>query len=177
MPDEIWKPLPIKPFDARYSVSNFGRVRLDVPSKYASTRPASSFVRPHPNRGYLQVSLRAEGLLKSLLVHQLVAAAFLDPKPFPEAIVRHEDDNRFNNWAGNLIWGTHKDNAADRFRNGRTPLGESHHNSKLTENGVQEIRRLYASRRFTQQEIADQFGIDQTTVSDIVRRRLWRQVA
>lgn len=43
-------------------------------------------------------------------VHQLVCEAFHGPKPFPEAVVIHLDENAHNNRPGNLKWGTQKEN-------------------------------------------------------------------
>lgn len=47
---------------------------------------------------------------KSYKVHQLVCEAFNGPKPFPTAVVCHEDENFRNNASDNLKWGTQKDN-------------------------------------------------------------------
>ncbi len=51
--------------------------------------------------------------------------------------------------------------------------GAGHCRAKLTEADVLEIRRLYAEKLFTQTQIGDKFSIDQTTVSDICRRKVW----
>ena len=58
-----------------------------------------------------------------------------------------------------------------------TPLrrvrGESHHNAKLTQAEADEIRARYRSGRVSQQAIADEYGIAQRTVSQIVRDLAW----
>ena len=43
-------------------------------------------------------------------VHQLVCEAFHGPKPFPEAVVIHLDEDAHNNRPENLKWGTQKEN-------------------------------------------------------------------
>lgn len=43
-------------------------------------------------------------------VHQLVCEAFHGPKPFPEAVVIHLDEDALNNRPENLKWGTQKEN-------------------------------------------------------------------
>lgn len=43
-------------------------------------------------------------------VAQLVCEAFQGSKPFPEAVCMHMDENSANNRAGNLQWGTQKEN-------------------------------------------------------------------
>jgi hypothetical protein len=54
--------------------------------------------------------------------------------------------------------------------------GEGHRSAKLTEEQVLEIRRRYAKGGVRQVDLAAEFGIDQTHVSDIVRRNVWRHV-
>jgi hypothetical protein len=87
--------------------------------------------------------------------------------------------------------GTHKDNAVDRERKGRGayktwgPLpprlklprarGERSGVSKLTEEKVREIRRLYASG-LSQEAIAIQVGMCQKAISNVVRRKTWAHV-
>lgn len=55
----------------------------------------------------------------------------------------------------------------------RGARGESHAHSKLTTEIVVEIRRRYAEGKVSQHELADEYGIRQSTVSDIIRRRKW----
>ena len=54
---------------------------------------------------------------KKCLVHRLVANAFLNnAQNYP--VVRHLDDNPWNNDYRNLAWGTQKENVEDMIRNG-----------------------------------------------------------
>ena len=73
----------------------------------------------HNNYGHLYVQLRdCYGRKRKMLVHRLVAMAFLDnPNNLP--IVRHMDDDPTNNDAYNLAWGTAKDNVQDCIDHGR----------------------------------------------------------
>jgi len=48
--------------------------------------------------------------------------------------------------------------------------------AKVTESDVLEIRRILKEGSMTQTEIASRFGIHQTTVSDIGRRKVWRHI-
>lgn len=43
-------------------------------------------------------------------IHQLICEAFNGPKPAPDAVVMHIDENAANNRASNLQWGTQKEN-------------------------------------------------------------------
>lgn len=53
---------------------------------------------------------------KTWAVHILVALAFELVKKPGDYLLRHYDGNYKNNCVTNLIWGTDKDNAADRKR-------------------------------------------------------------
>ena len=48
----------------------------------------------------------------------MVLEAFIGPPPFPGALGLHWDDDKLNNYVGNLRWGTYKDNIQDALRNG-----------------------------------------------------------
>jgi len=55
------------------------------------------------------------------------------------------------------------------------PRGEKNKNSRATEEAVRQIRALYADG-FSQDRIAERFGLAQNTVSAIVRRVTWAHV-
>lgn len=76
--------------------------------------------------GYPRVRLTINGIRKSFLVHKLVAAKYLPERPSNQHEIRHLDDNKKNNNYLNLAWGTRKDNAADRSKNGHTSKGILH---------------------------------------------------
>ena len=46
----------------------------------------------------------------NIKIHQAVCEAFHGPKPFPEAVVIHLDEDGHNNRPENLKWGTQKEN-------------------------------------------------------------------
>jgi len=71
-----------------------------------------------------------------------------------------------------LFIGTPKQNSQDAVRKKRIAHGERQGASKLTENQVRAIRKDPR----TQQEIADEYGIDRTNVSQIKLRKSWKHV-
>ncbi len=88
---------------------------------------------------------------------------------------------------GHLWIGTNADNSLDmalkgRSRKGRkTPrdlvvVGERHPQSKVTADQVREIRRRYAAGGISQRLLGLEYGITQMTVTEIVRRKIWRHV-
>ncbi|MCZ2077896.1 MAG: HNH endonuclease [Bryobacterales bacterium] len=54
--------------------------------------------------------------------------------------------------------------------------GEAVPTSVLTDDDVREIRRLYAADRWTQQRLADHFGVKRGTISQIIRGNHWRHL-
>lgn len=57
-----------------------------------------------------------------------------------------------------------------------TSLGERNGRAKLTEQDVRQIRELSAVQRVSYTKLARQFGVDKTSISDIIRRRSWSHV-
>ena len=74
-----------------------------------------------------------------------------------------------------LFPGNDKDNMLDAVVKGRIG-GEAHPGSKLTEDEVREIRRLYAQGNIMQSELARRYSMDITSINGIVRGRTWRHV-
>jgi DNA-binding MarR family transcriptional regulator len=58
----------------------------------------------------------------------------------------------------------------------RRAKGEDNSHSKLTRDQVRRIRQLYSTGRYTQKELASQFGISSSTISQIVRRVIWKHI-
>ena len=95
---EMWK--PIKGFDGYY-VSSFGRVYSDNKKGVLSAHT--------DNCGYWHISLYKNKKRYTKLLHRFVAEAFVEnPNGYME--VNHKDENKNNNYAGNLEWCTRKYN-------------------------------------------------------------------
>ena len=76
------------------------------------------------------------------------------------------------------LWlGEHEDNMGDMKRKGRAKgfRGEANKSAKITAEDVLAIRELYSAGE-SQPKIGSKYGLDQTTVSDIVLRKTWAHV-
>lgn len=107
--------------------------------------------------------------------------------PVPDGLqVLHRCDRTACCNPAHLFLGDNSANVADRVAKGRTqrhgrggkPMsGEANAFAKLTEVDVRQMRVMYDAGEATQVQLAARFGVYQTTVSGIVRRRTWRHVA
>ena len=172
---ETWKPVTFAPYGEKYVVSNLGRVKPIVKSKYSSAK--GELLKPGIGaRGYGFVTLYSGGQSRQLAVHRLVALAFIGDPPEGRNIVCHLDDDKLNNVADNLIWGDNYDNMRHMIDHRRSLVGSKNPRALLDDVKVRTIRRLYAEGGVTQTSLALQFGIDQTIVSRVVLRQSWQHV-
>ena len=100
------------------------------------------------------------GIRSGILHHRMVAGV----KRGDGSVVRHTCDNPPCINLSHLVVGTQKENLADMTDKGRRTRGESHHNAKLSDVKIDAIKRLYATRGFSQQCLADAFGVSQQSV-------------
>lgn len=90
-----------------------------------------------------------------------------------EGWVLHHCDNKPCVNPDHLYLGDASDNAQDRFERGLVSHeGENHPASQLTQEDVDEIRERVENGE-SQYEIADEFGISQPTVSQLVIGLIW----
>lgn len=104
---EQWK--KIEGFE-NYSVSTYGRVRND--------KTDTIYIGRANKRGYFVITLCCNNGKKNIMVHRLVADAFI-PNPNNYPCVNHIDENKSNNSASNLEWCTYKYNCNYGTRNAR----------------------------------------------------------
>lgn len=163
MLEEQWRAVP--GYEGRYEVSSLGRVRsLDRICEGKDGRSElhkGKVLKPCPKvNGYLEVSLRDGKSRKHRLIHHLVAAAFLGPRP-DRLDVRHADGNRKNNAVENLSYGTRSENLRDCYR-----YGGRKGNGKLFADDVVDIKRRLEKGE-SPVNLAEEYGVNSAAIYHI----------
>ena len=153
---EYWQDIEGFP---NYRVSNLGNVW---------SKKNNIILKPHKtNRGYLTVGFWLNGKKKRLSIHRLVAQAFLsNPCNLPE--VNHINGCKTDNNLNNLEWASGTNNVLHAYR---TKLRKT----KLSAIQVAEIKNSI-EQGLTQREIASKFSVSHSTIGEINREEIWRQV-
>lgn len=115
-PIEQWRTIP--GVDPAYQVSDLGNVR----SFKVYGAPAPRLLKQADKDGYRVVQLSRE----RFLVHRLVLAAFVGPRPHG-MLTRHLNGKRDDNRLVNLAYGTASENMADRLEHGNDPQANRTH--------------------------------------------------
>ena len=98
--EEIWK--DIDGYEGLYQISNLGNVKS---LNYRNQGIERILTPKCNNAGRLWVELARNGDRKPMLIHRLVAMAFIpNPNGYPQ--VNHMDENPKNNRVDNLEWCT-----------------------------------------------------------------------
>lgn len=101
--------------------------------------------------------------------------------PIPEGqVVRHKCDNAMCVNPEHLELGTHADNNADTRNRGRTrqPRGERHGQSVLTSDDVRRVRaEMINAPRGTLARLSREFGVNKSTLLDVIAGRTWTHIA
>lgn len=73
-----------------------------------------------------------------------------------------------------LVWKTHQENISDKERHGTLPLGEKHHQAKLSGPQVAEIRSLRG--KVSRRELAVRYGVGRSTIDNVIDQTTWRHL-
>lgn len=176
---EIWRDTP--GYGGHYQASSIGRVRSKdrvikkysgLVNKVVNQKYKGRILKSKPGKdGYIIVHLGVNKRKYNVQVGRLVLMAFVGlPKPDQECC--HNNGNPSDNSLSNLRWDTHKENNRDRLKHGTYATGSNHHMSKLTESDVKDI--FSSSERGC--DLALRYGVHQSIISDIRKRRTWKNI-
>ncbi len=165
---EAWK--PVVGYEARYDVSDQGNV-WSIKNK--------KVLKPAPTRGYLTVNLcdgSSPGKRRNVYVHDLVLAAFIGPKPDGYQ-VDHGRRGKQCNALTNLEYVTPEENIRRAIECGLIGRGMDDKRSKLTEDGVRQLRALRASGMCRGlRRLAIQFGVSEEAARRAAYGRSYKNV-
>lgn len=105
-------------------------------------------------------------------VHRLLAKAFIpNPNNLPQ--VNHKDGDKFNYSIDNLEWCSGQYNMTHAKEKGLLVKGTQVHTNKLDEIQVLTIRECSGLKH---KEIASYFGVSESTVQAIIKKRNWKHL-
>jgi len=169
---EEWR--DIEGYEGLYQVSNYGRVKSVErreklsDGRYRTRREKIRIVRKN-REGYEQLSIWKNSKQRTVIVHRLVANAFL-PCPGVGYEVNHKDGNKTNNTLENLEWVTHSYNTKHTFaelgRVGKTTM------RKLSPEQVREIRSSTESDR----QLSEKYRVARSAIYQIRKRKTYKNV-
>lgn len=169
---EIWK--PIKGFEGFYQVSDKGNVRSLGGWCGNSKHKERILSKSLTHDGYEKVRLNRKGKDITARVHRLVAEAFIE-NPLHKETVNHIDGNKQNNCVENLEWCDRKEQMQHAYNLGlkKAAKGSCNCNSKLTDEDVEEIRRLYVrgSRKYGTVALGKKYGVTNRVIGLVVKRK------
>lgn len=149
----------------RYEVSENGEVR-----NIESGNILKPIIMPN---GYYQVTLYNGNDSCRRTIHRLVAKEFI-PNITNFPFVCHKDDDKSNNKACNLFWGTAKHNSEDMVKKRRQSYGDKCGASKLSEKEVNILRRLKTLYpKFSNSQLAEIFNTTKSNIAFILNDKTW----
>lgn len=160
---EIFKDIP--GYEGLYQVSNLGNIRRILFINNQVQKKKITIIKKQTNkRNRIQASLYKNGKRKNLLVHRLVAMAFLDnPNNYPE--VNHIDGNSLNNNVNNLEWCTKKYNMQHAYDNNLNHFKE--HNKKTSKPIIRNDGKKYDNSYSASKDL----GVSVFSIRDVLKGR------
>lgn len=174
LPGEEWR--DVVGWEGLYAVSSFGRVKsFDRVTGKARKQPGRLLAQSTDGGGYPFVALYHKPRKRYAKVHHLVCEAYIGPKP-EGAVVNHKNGIKTDNRVENLEWVSSSANNRHAYRAGLRPYlrGVDGPTTKLTEAQVRYIRAMRGTK--TQRQLANELGVDKSTVQSAQVRRSWKHL-
>ena len=171
LPHEQWS--DVVGYEGRYQVSNFGRVKSFWNARETIRKNGKNY------KGYSVVKLNKNNQGGSVLVHVLVARAFL-PKPEDKSEINHHIADKENNCVFNLQWMTHIENMHHASKMGllKNKDGLKAPHAKLKKDDVLYIRKHFikGNNEFGAHALSRKFNITPSSVLDVINYRTYKDV-
>jgi len=168
--NEEWRDMPET--NGAYQVSSLGKARSIARLDSIGRSVRGRIMRFNLVKGYDGFPISVDSKQKTMLIHQVVASVFIGPCPIGMQ-VNHKDGNKRNNAASNLEYVTPGNNTRHAWAIGLcSAKGDRNGRSKLTPQCVLKIRAACKAGVLMTQ-IAKEFSIDPSTVSQIAAGKRW----
>ncbi len=160
---------PVKNFEGLYSIDQNGHLYSHVNSK------TKKLVGSKDSKGYRRAVLKTlDGKKAWKYLHRLTCEAYI-PNPENKSQVNHINNDPSDNRISNLEWATPKENTQHCLKQGRSnrAFGSRQSSAKLTEKDIPQIRRLIEQKLYTQNQIADFYGVHNCAITYIKQGICW----
>jgi len=177
---EHWKPVKRHGEHFPYEVSDLGRVRSIERIDCAGRKRRSVLLKPGlVSSGYHGVIIQKDRKRVSVLVHTLVAFAFLKNPPDDYGVgktgINHKNGIKTDNTVFNLEWATPAQNKQHATVNGMVVRGEAVSLGKLTEHQVLEIRAK-SNSGIGATSLSQSYSVSPTSIYNVLNRKSWAHI-
>lgn len=185
-PTETFKDLDLeKGLKFKYAISNYGRL-----ISYSDKKENGRLLKGGMCEGYKNFSYKifknGKAIYRHILIHRLVAEAFVKNNNPARTFIIHLDYHKTNNHALNLKWVTQKEMTAHhqkspfviKAREARKSFSNSGDGQKLTSTQVRLIKKMLANpnRKTRKKIIAKRFGITPMSLYRIETGQNWGHI-
>lgn len=158
----------------RYFADRRGRIFSALNSRLNKRDKPLCLKQVRRDDGFGMVEVNYKGKATLVLTHQFVWLSFKGK--IPKGLeLNHKNGRRCDNTVSNLELVTRRQNAAHAVRTGLTSSCEDSYHAVLDNKSVRLIRKLVA-KGVKQVEFARWFGVDKTTIRNIVHRKSWKNI-
>ncbi|SRR6266566_703545 len=149
--------------------------RRVIPDKFGRIYNGGKIMEPKLDRkGYIRAPATFDGHHVDFF-HEWVALFYHGPKPKGKQ-VNHKDGNKLNNDPRNLEYLTQEEHRKKTKEMGLYHYGTRTGGAVLTDKLVKEIRKLYATSKWTMKKLAEKYVVAEMTIWAVIHRRNWKHV-
>lgn len=122
---------------------------------------------------YLAVNLSSKNIVKTFLIHRIIALTFLE-NPYNKPQINHKNGIKIDNRVENLEWVTARENKIHAIKIGL--VNPQMTRGKLRKPEIDQIIKLIKEGKKTQTEIGKIFNVTHSMVSYIKHKKQWKNI-